>query len=417
MSSQSLLSLSLFYKCNENELWNKISSVLASNNIQLISSEIAVYLSQQLVCEEFEERMKNGNDKQQWIEQQTSIAYNRDITMYNIIIYSYPPESSQESCIDVLNKYQNNMIDGLKIENNIQKSNQLPLLTSSCPAYIIFIIRWICFSEKTHSELLPYISNVMPPLQILGNLIKSKIYKGKKIILCAIEPCYDKKLEANRSDYKDPDTNELVIDCVLTTEEFRDYLNTLNIPTKDVHLNYLPEILSQCPNYIHGEINPDYSSDGYIDTVIRYISEKYGNTKIIGKLNYIQTKNKDFHEISLIINDKELKFARVYGFRNIQNIVNQLKRGKCKYQMIEIMACPSGCINGGGQIKEKGIIKQTELLETMKSNYLYTINPYGNIFNYLNINGINITNEEKEHLLLTRYHAVPKIKNILKMTW
>ena len=46
-----------------------------------------------------------------------------------------------------------------------------------------------------------------------------------------------------------------------------------------------------------------------------------------------------------------LKFAAAYGFRNIQNLVQKMKRGKCPYQFVEVMACPSGCLNGGGQLK------------------------------------------------------------------
>lgn len=48
-----------------------------------------------------------------------------------------------------------------------------------------------------------------------------------------------------------------------------------------------------------------------------------------------------------------LKFAQAYGFRNIQNIVRKIKQGKCEWDYVELMACPSGCLNGGGQIKVK----------------------------------------------------------------
>ena len=46
-----------------------------------------------------------------------------------------------------------------------------------------------------------------------------------------------------------------------------------------------------------------------------------------------------------------MRFAATYGFRNIQNLVQKMKRGKCPYQFVEVMACPSGCLNGGGQIR------------------------------------------------------------------
>jgi len=67
-----------------------------------------------------------------------------------------------------------------------------------------------------------------------------------------------------------------------------------------------------------------------------------------------------------------LRFAAAYGFRNIQNIIRNIKRGKCEYDYVEIMACPGGCLNGGGQIKPKdfGLDPKVvlEMLETHMAN-------------------------------------------------
>jgi len=81
------------------------------------------------------------------------------------------------------------------------------------------------------------------------------------------------------------------------------------------------------------------------------------------QLKYVQGKNKDLKEVCLktvpVDGQKEgrvlLKFAQAYGFRNIQNIMRKIKQGKCDYDFVELMACPSGCINGGGQIKLKTV--------------------------------------------------------------
>ena len=67
-------------------------------------------------------------------------------------------------------------------------------------------------------------------------------------------------------------------------------------------------------------------------------------------------RNQDFCETILTIDEHvQLRFAYAYGFRNIQNIVQKLKRNKCDYDFVEIMACPSGCINGGGQIRSTDV--------------------------------------------------------------
>jgi iron only hydrogenase large subunit-like protein len=66
-------------------------------------------------------------------------------------------------------------------------------------------------------------------------------------------------------------------------------------------------------------------------------------------LEYVVGRNKDLKEVTLEIGGKRvLKFAAAYGFKNIQNIIRNIKRGKSDYDYIELMACPGGCLNGGG---------------------------------------------------------------------
>jgi len=68
-------------------------------------------------------------------------------------------------------------------------------------------------------------------------------------------------------------------------------------------------------------------------------------------LNYKQGKNRHYQEVTF--GDLPLKFVAAYGFQHIQNIIRKLKTQRCDYEYVELMACPSGCINGGGQIKPK----------------------------------------------------------------
>ena len=93
-------------------------------------------------------------------------------------------------------------------------------------------------------------------------------------------------------------------------------------------------------------------------------------------LEYIQGKNKDLKECVLELQGQVvLRFSAAYGFRNIQNIIRNIKRGKCDYDYVEIMACPGGCLNGGGQIKPKEMVMDPkallELLETQMRNMDY----------------------------------------------
>lgn len=72
----------------------------------------------------------------------------------------------------------------------------------------------------------------------------------------------------------------------------------------------------------------------------------------VSPLRYTSKRNPDFRDVTLTIDgDTKLRFAAAYGFKSIQNVIRQMKRGKCPYHYIEIMACPKGCNNGGGQLK------------------------------------------------------------------
>ena len=86
-------------------------------------------------------------------------------------------------------------------------------------------------------------------------------------------------------------------------------------------------------------------------------------------LVYIPGKNKDLKECQLVVNGQVvLRFASAYGFRNIQNIIRNIKRGKCEYEYIEVMACPGGCLNGGGQIKPKDFkLEPKQVLEILEA--------------------------------------------------
>lgn len=85
-----------------------------------------------------------------------------------------------------------------------------------------------------------------------------------------------------------------------------------------------------------------------------------------GKLKYKKVRNNDLREVSLEIDGvRVLHFCLAYGFRNIQNLVRKIKRDKCSYQYIEVMACPSGCLNGGGQPRANTLTEQKQSLKQM----------------------------------------------------
>lgn len=138
---------------------------------------------------------------------------------------------------------------------------------------------------------------------------------------------------------------------------------------------------------------------------------------------YKQIKNVDFKEAILEINGEcKMKFAYAYGFRNIQNIVQKLKKKLCQYQYIEIMACPSGCLNGGGQLRDENTkTLSKELLAKVEAVYssVESRQPEdSSLFKDLYYEKW-LANDEariKKHLH-TSYHAVEKLNNGLAVKW
>jgi len=116
-----------------------------------------------------------------------------------------------------------------------------------------------------------------------------------------------------------------------------------------------------------------------------------------------------------------LRLALAYGFRNIQNIVQRMKRGKLAYDYVEIMACPSGCLNGGGQLRPEGSQSAKELLSDVQAVYeaVKRRSPWDSAEVrqlYIDWLGGSDTDLARLHLH-TRYHEVEKMNSALTIKW
>lgn len=116
-----------------------------------------------------------------------------------------------------------------------------------------------------------------------------------------------------------------------------------------------------------------------------------------------------------------LRFAVANGFRNIQNVVQKIKRGKCAYQYVEIMACPSGCLNGGAQVKPEDAVHVKEFIVKLEDLYkkLPNITPEDNpIVKKLYKEWLGGVGSDKcVALLHTKYRQVEKSQSVLNIKW
>ena len=308
-----------------------------------------------------------------------------------------------ESCREFVQRYK---------ESETNKT-ALPMLASACPG-------WICYAEKTHgSYILPYISTTKSPQQVIGSLVKDYMASKQgipphQIYHVTVMPCFDKKLEASRSDFYNDMYSTRDVDCVITSVEVDMMLEQEGVSLTDVESAPLDTMFTQ--THANQLLNHDGGgSGGYLEHVLKYAAHNlFGHD--VTQIEYKVLRNQDFQEVTLEVEGHPpIKMALAYGFRNIQNIVQKVKRGKCQYHFVEIMACPSGCNNGGGQIRPEGEETAKELVDRVAAIY----NSIGNslpdslqsVFDLYNEWLAGVDSEKCRSLLHTQYHEVEKMTN------
>ncbi|KAJ0808746.1 putative Iron hydrogenase, small subunit, Iron hydrogenase, large subunit [Helianthus annuus] len=313
-----------------------------------------------------------------------------------------------ESCNEFISRYKQSRLD------DKESKSFLPMISSACPG-------WICYAEKTlGSFVLPYISSVKSPQQSIGAIIKHHLclklgVRPSDIYHVTVMPCYDKKLEASRDDFvfQDQDQMTTEVDSVLTTGEVIDLIKLKAVDFRNLDESPLDKILSNVSE--EGNLfGVRGSSGGYADTIFRYAAKTLFGHDIRGPLDFRTVRNLDFQEVTLEVDGKTvLKFALCYGFRNLQNVVRKLKIGKSDYDYLEIMACPSGCLNGGGQLKPKPGQSGKDLIQALETAYMENVlvtNPFENpIVKILYDEWLEHPGSEKaKRHIHTEYHPIVK---------
>ncbi|XP_060027678.1 nuclear prelamin A recognition factor isoform X2 [Erinaceus europaeus] len=238
----------------------------------------------------------------------------------------------------------------------------LPMLTSACPG-------WVRYAERVLGHpVTPHLCTAKSPQQIMGSLVKDYFARRQnlspdKIFHVIVAPCYDKKLEALGEDFTALHGSRGA-DCVLTSGEIIQIMERSDLSVKEASVDTLFGDLEEELRRHDGT-----SSDGYLAHVFRHAAKELFN-KDVREVTYRTLRNKDFQEVTLEKDGEVLlRFAAAYGFRNIQNVVLKLKRGKFPYHFVEVLACPRGCLNGKGQAQTEDGHADKALLQQMEAIY------------------------------------------------
>ncbi|KRZ55117.1 Cytosolic Fe-S cluster assembly factor NARFL [Trichinella nativa] len=289
-----------------------------------------------------------------------------------------------------------------------------PLITAICPG-------WVCYVEKSVSDVvIPLMSKVRSPQAIAGSFVKDYLSKTMNVLPnrirhVTIMPCFDKKLEASRSAFLTDDGSSREVDLVLSTSQFKEILDEKCSDFKNFDSSEQPNYLCLFDIFDENALynHEGSGSGGYLEFVFKYAAKELFNLDI-SSVEYVAQRNKDIQEARLIHDNKVLfHMALCYGFRNIQNLIRKIRVGKCAYHFVEVMACPSGCLNGGGQIR--GIDKMTSNVVEQLYHSLPTVQPgeWPNL--KLLINrwlGGSLQSEKANRMLKTQYQAVKSTKSM-----
>lgn len=218
----------------------------------------------------------------------------------------------------------------------IEKGENIPLFTSCCPA-------WIRYAEKRHPELLPNISSCRSPMQMFASLIKDQ-NKGadKKMFHVAIMPCTAKKFEGARDEFVvDGDPN---VDAVLTTQELIRMIKESGIIMDDLE----PEAVDMPFGTISGAGVIFGVTGGVTEAVLRRVTEDKSRAALLDVAKIGARGNDGIKEFDVPAGEATLKVAVVSGLKNAETVIGRIQAGE-HFDLVEVMACPGGCVCGGGQ--------------------------------------------------------------------
>lgn len=252
------------------------------------------------------------------------------------------------------------MEESAELIDRIQNGGTLPMITSCCPA-------WVKYAEEFTPDIIPNLSSCKSPQQMMGAIIKSHYaaeenLKPEEIYSVAIMPCTAKKFEAQGEEMTRNGITD--VDAVLTTRELTKFLKLYGIDM----FNIQPETTDSPLGFRSTAGKLFAASGGVMEAAIRTAYFKITGKELV---KYKIEAIRGFagrKETRIKIGELELGVAVVNGLANARNLLDEIMAGRKDIHFIEVMACPGGCIGGGGQHIGTG---KKQLRARMKA--LYTI--------------------------------------------
>ena len=256
------------------------------------------------------------------------------------------------------------MEEGTELLYRLKEGGPLPLITSCSPG-------WIKFCEHYYPEFVDNLSSCKSPQQMFGALIKTYYAQKagldpKNIVVVSVMPCTAKKFEIGREGQSAVGLPD--VDISITTRELADMIRRAGIMFNELPDEEFDPIfgIASGAGHIFG------ATGGVMEAALRTVSEL-----VTGK----ELARPEFQEVRGIAGIKEAEYdlagtkvrvAVTSGLANAAKLLDRIKSGEAEYHFVEVMACPGGCVNGGGQPHQSGDVRNFTDLRSLRAAALYS---------------------------------------------
>lgn len=245
------------------------------------------------------------------------------------------------------------------------RNDTLPMITSCCPG-------WVKFAEMNYPELLPHLSSCKSPHEMFGALIKSYYAEKEQInpeniYVVSVMPCIAKKFEGQRPELTN--NNMPDVDNVITTRELARMIKQANIDFQKLNDEQFDNPMGEAT----GAAAIFGATGGVMEAALRTAQDTLTGQDL-DKIEFNQIRGeKGIKRATVNVDGKEIKIVVASGLANAKKIMEEIKSGKADYQFVEIMACPTGCIMGGGQPIKKSKERLEKDIAKLRSDCIYSI--------------------------------------------
>jgi len=255
------------------------------------------------------------------------------------------------------------MEEANELVERVQNGGVLPMITSCSPG-------WIKYCEHYFPEMIPHLSSCKSPAQMFGAIVKS-YYAEKmgidpaKIVVVSVMPCTAKKFEITRDDENGAGYAD--VDFSMTTRELASMIKRAGIAFNLLDDEKFDDPLGESTGaaVIFG------ATGGVMEAALRTAVETITGEEL-GNVEFTAVRGVEgIKEASYNVGGLEVKVAVASGLKNAHDLLTKVKNGEADYTFIEIMACPGGCVNGGGQPRVHANIRNFNDIRAMRAKALY----------------------------------------------